>query len=150
MGSHTPGTQTNTHCALTVDLEALCALEALCVLELKEESYLMKQPNSCITQSTGGRLWELAEGSGDTLQGQRLRAEGRGQERRRNTGGGGTRATTAAWFTWATQESELCSRNWKRADCQGADQQPRGSQGTIYFYVRKLREGSPSVERRGT
>lgn len=115
MGIHTPGTQTNTHCTLTVDLEALC------VLKLKEETYLMKQPNSCITQSTGGRLWELGEGSGDTLQGQRLRAEGRGQERRRNTGGGGTRATTAAWFTWATQESELCFRKWKRADCQGAD-----------------------------
>lgn len=67
----------------------------------------MKQPNSHVTQNTGGRLSELGEGSGNTLQRQRWRAEGRGQERRRNTGGGGVRATTAAWFTWATQESEL-------------------------------------------
>lgn len=67
----------------------------------------MKQPNSCITQNPGWSLSELGEGSGNTLQRQRWRAEGRGPERRRRTGGGGTQATTAAWFTWATQEREL-------------------------------------------
>lgn len=49
----------------------------------------MKQPNSCITQNPGWSLSELGEGSGNTLQRQRWRAEGRGPEEEEENWGRG-------------------------------------------------------------